>query len=297
MEPRAKTLVAGCGPRRPVGHALCAALIVWSCSAGTSRDATGDGSRPVVAVSVPPQAYFVERVGGDLVQVEVLIPPGANPATHEPSVREMQLMSRAALYLTVGHPAFPFEKAWLEHLLVDLPEMKVIDGSPGEGDLSSDPHVWLAPSMVKPMVRELTEAIIGLLPQHAATLSDNLADLLADIDELDAEIRDALQGGKSRWFAVFHPAWSHFARAYGLEQLAVEADGKEPGPGQLARLIEQLRAEGIPVIFTQPTVSSQSARVIASEIGATVRVLDPLARDWPKAMREAATAIAKALER
>jgi zinc transport system substrate-binding protein len=209
----------------------------------------------------------------------------------------MQLMSRAALYLTVGHPAFPFEKAWLEHLLVDLPEMKVIDGSPGEGDLSSDPHVWLAPSMVKPMVRELTEAIIGLLPQHAATLSDNLADLLADIDELDAEIRDALQGGKSRWFAVFHPAWSHFARAYGLEQLAVEADGKEPGPGQLARLIEQLRAEGIPVIFTQPTVSSQSARVIASEIGATVRVLDPLARDWPKAMREAATAIAKALER
>jgi zinc transport system substrate-binding protein len=209
----------------------------------------------------------------------------------------MQLMSRAALYLTVGHPAFPFEKAWLEHLLVDLPEMKVIDGSPGEGDLSSDPHVWLAPSMVKPMVRELTEAIIGLLPQHAATLSDNLADLLADIDELDAEIRDALQGGKSRWFAVFHPAWSHFARAYGLEQLAVEADGKEPGPGQLARLIEQLRAEGITVIFTQPTVSSQSARVIASEIGATVRVLDPLARDWPKAMREAATAIANALER
>jgi zinc transport system substrate-binding protein len=280
-----------------MGHALCAALVVWACSADAPRDATGDGSRLVVAVAVPPQAYFVERVAGDLVQVEVLIPPGANPATYEPSVREMQVMARAALFLTVGHPAFPFEKAWLEHLLADMPKMKLIDGSPGEDDLSSDPHVWLAPSMVKPMVRELTEAIIGLLPQHTATLSDNLADLLADIDDLDAEIRAALQGGKSRRFAVFHPAWSHFAQEYGLDQLAVEADGKEPGPGALAQLIEQLRAEGIPVIFTQPAVSSLSAQVVASEIGATVRVLDPLARDWPKAMREAATAIAEALER
>jgi zinc transport system substrate-binding protein len=95
---------------------------------------------------------------------------------------------------------------------------------------------------------------------------------------------------------VFHPSWTHFAREYGLEQVAVEVEGKEPGPGKLARLLEQLRAEEVTVIFTQPAVSSQSAGVIAAEIGASVQTLDPLARDWPEAMRKAATAIAMALQ-
>jgi zinc transport system substrate-binding protein len=209
----------------------------------------------------------------------------------------MRELSRAALYVTVGHPAFPFEKAWLQPLLADLPDLTIVDGSPGQDDPATDPHVWLAPSLVRRMTQEIAQALIQLMPQHTATVTENLDRLLAEIDTVDAEIRETLGRGLSRKFVVFHPSWTHFAEEYGLEQVAVEAEGKEPSPGQLARLLEQLRADGVRVIFTQPAVSSQSAEVIAAEIGAGVQTLDPLARDWPVAMRDAATAIAKALQR
>lgn len=278
-------------PRVLLGAAVPSAVLAVAAACAPARDAAG---RPVVAVSVPPQAYFVERIAGDLVDVVVMVPPGANPATHEPSVRQMQAISRAALYVAVGHPAFPFERAWLGRFLRENPRITVVTGTQGE-DRADDPHVWLAPSAVRPMVIAIAKALGTVEPAHRATFQANLAELLSAIDSLDGDIRATLAPLPSKRFAVFHPAWGHYARDYGLEQIAIEVDGKEPSAAQLATVIDRLRREGVRIVFVQPQFSKASAEVIASEIGGTVRSIDPLAYDWLGNMRAVTRALAEAL--
>jgi ABC-type Zn uptake system ZnuABC Zn-binding protein ZnuA len=118
-----------------------------------------DDPRPVVVVSVLPQEYLVDRIAGDAVRVEVLIPPGASPASHEPRIRQMEALTRAALCVRVGHPRFPFEQAWLEPMLARQPELTVIDGSAGAATLAEDPHVWLAPRQVERTAIQLEAAL------------------------------------------------------------------------------------------------------------------------------------------
>jgi zinc transport system substrate-binding protein len=270
----------------------------------------GDGvsGLPIVLVSVEPQAYFVERLAGELVEIVVLVPPGASPATHEPTMQQMQAVEQAALYVKVGHPGFPFERTWLDRLLGDRGDLPVVDCSAhvdlhagGEhGSTSSDahdhghagdPHVWLSPVAVRAMVPDIAAALATIMPARRATIEASRDSLLADIDRLDADIRAVLAGVTQRRFYVFHPAWGRFAADYGLEQVAIETGGKEPDPHTLAELAEQARAEGVPVIFVQPQFSRRSAEVMAAEVGAHVVPLDPLARDWLDNLRRAAMAL------
>jgi zinc transport system substrate-binding protein len=97
-------------------------------------------------------------------------------------------------------------------------------------------------------------------------------------------------------FMVFHPAWGYFARTYGLEQIAVEMEGKEPKPADLKRLIRHARERGIKVIFVQPEFSTKSAEAIAKAIGGKVVLANPLALDWANNLKEIASEIKAALK-
>jgi zinc transport system substrate-binding protein len=94
---------------------------------------------------------------------------------------------------------------------------------------------------------------------------------------------------------VFHPAWGYLAAGLGLEQVAVEQEGKEPSPAELAALVDRARADRVRVVFVQPQGSPDAALVFAREVGARVEVIDPLARDWPDNLRRVAEALAGAL--
>ena len=251
---------------------------------------------PVVAVSVAPQAYFVERIAGDLVEVVVMIPPGANPATYSPTVHQVQAVTGAALYLKVGHPGFPFERTWLDSMLSVESGIVVVDGSVGAACAADDPHPWVAPGGVRAMATNLTEALGRLLPNHVLELQSNLESLRGEIDELDREVREVLSGYAGRRFLVFHPSWGCFAEEYGLQQVAIEHEGKEPSPRELSDLIRSARDDGIRVVFVQPQSSTRAASTIADAIGGRVAALDPLARDWPQNLRQVAKTLRAAFD-
>lgn len=254
-------------------------------------DAAPRESRPLAMVSVLPQQYVVDRIAGGLVRTEVMIPPGASPHLHEPTVAQLRLLHEADLYVKVGHPHFPFERVWLDRLLAETPDLRVVDSSAGIESRAEDPHVWLAPRHVEAMAVAIEAALEDLLPEKRETLRTNLAALRAEIEVLDADLRSTLADKRGRRFLVFHPAWGYFAEAYGLEQIAVEQERKEPDARELAALIEHARREGIRVIFVQPQFDAAAAETLAREVGARVEPLDPLAYDWADNLRRAARAL------
>lgn len=266
------------------------ALALGACSKDRAED-----PRPLVAVSVVPQKYVVDRIAGELVRVAVMIPPGASPATHEPSITQLKALDEAVLYLKVGHPSFPFESAWLDAMLAEHRDLPVLDASEGLERRSGDPHVWVAPRQVEQMAIRLEGALGEILPQHRHALAANLAEFRAAIDALDTQICDALAGKEGGRFLVFHPAWGYFAAAYGLEQVAIEREHKEPDPHELAELIELAREQRIGVVFVQPQFDPSSAEMLAREIGARVERVDPLAYNWDANLRRMTGILAEEL--
>jgi zinc transport system substrate-binding protein len=298
------------------GLAVTVATALAGC--GSAPEAAGGPERLRVAVSVPPQAYFVERIGGDRVEVVVMIPPGYSHVDHPLTPRKMAALSEADLYVKVGHPAFDWERQQIGPVLEGMPGLRVVDMSAGmrfletgavserpragDGDLhdghrheGGDPHVWVAPATVAVAADNIARALAEADPAHAAEYRASLAAFQADLRELDGELRARLSGLPHRAFLVYHPTWGYFAQEYGLEQIAIEAEGKEPSAGRLMELIGLAREEHVRVIFVQSGFPRKSAQVIADAVGARVVTADPQEYDWPGTLRRVAAELEEAL--
>lgn len=282
-------------------------------SAGTAKDAP-----LLVAVSVPPQAWLVERIGGSRVRTEVMIPPGYSHVDVPVTPRQMRTLSRAALYLKVGHPAFEFESVQLGPLLATLPGLRIVDMSQGmhllagshegeaghdpghdrdqHGHEGGDPHVWVSPDTFAVAAVNVARALEEADPGHAAEYSAHLRAALAEIRSVDQEVRRQLAGTEPsrRKFMVYHPTWGYFARQYGLEQIAIEFEGKEPSAVRLIHLIEEARREGVKVIFVESGFPRESAQIIAEAVGGRVVTADPQDKDWPGNLRRTAAELREA---
>lgn len=266
-----------------------------------------------VVVGIAPMKYFVERIGGDLVESTVMVPAGADAHSYEPKPSQMRALAGANLYFAVG---LEFEKAWVPRFQAANPKLKVVqtdsqirklpmpehhdDGDEPAGhheEDEDDPHVWTSPALVKFIAEHIVEALSEADPANAAAYRHNEGEFLKELDTLDAEIRGVFAHvpAAKRKFLVFHPAWGYFAQAYGLKQIPVEVQGKEPGPKLLAGIIDQARREGIKVVFVQPQFSTRSAKTIAEAIGGQVSVADPLAGDWAGNLRQVAQTFRQAL--
>lgn len=260
-----------------------------------------DRPRLRVAVTVPPQAWLVRRIGRDRVEVDVLLPPGSSPHTYEPTPQQVAHLAGADLLVEVGHPSFLFERRLLDALLSRRPAPVVVAMSrharllPDSTEGASDPHVWLSPAVMRDTAREVKAALAKLDPGAADLYGSSLAGVLDDIDAVDAELRRSLSTLPHRRFLVYHPAWGYLARDYGLEQVAIEAGGKEPSARRLVAVVEQARREGTRVLFIQRGYYEQPARAIARELGARVIALDPMAEDWPANLRQVGAEIREAL--
>ncbi len=247
--------------------------------------------RLLVLVTVPPQAFVVEKIAGDLVRVETLLSGASDPHHHEPSFEDLRNVSEADLWVKVGHPDFSFEVAWMDRLLADSPDLKVVDGSKGAQLIPGDSHVWLSPSNTVSLSSSVTEALMELLPSEALTLQANRNRFVVETLALDAELRETLAPVQGRWFLVVHPAWGYLAAEYGLEQVAIERDGREPDPKTLADLVTKAREAKLPTVFVEPQFNAVGAQLVADEIGAGLVTLDPLARDWDANLRRVAAAL------
>jgi zinc transport system substrate-binding protein len=278
----------------------------------------GEEGLPIF-VSILPQKYFVEKIGGDLVDVSVMVLPGASEATYEPKPQQMVSLSRAKIYFAIG---VPFEKVWLKKIAASNQKIRVVHtekgiekraiafhhhGSGNAGkeeneDVANqkqgvkDPHIWLSPRLVMIQARTILMTLQEVDPDNQAVYETNYKTFIKELQGLDAEIRGMLGGkGKGAAFMVFHPSWGYFADAYGLKQISIEVEGKEPKPAQMKALIALAREKGIKIIFVQPQFSTKRAEVIARAIGGQIMIADPLAEDWANNLLEQAMKIVSAL--
>lgn len=274
-----------------------------------------------VIVSINPQKYFVQQIGGDRVHVTVMVQPGANPATYEPKPRQMAALLKAKIYFAVG---IPFENIWLKKIASANPKMRIVHTDtgikkisvnryfPGRGDnagynkteynypkerdhVVKDPHIWLSPPLVKIQARHIFNALLSADPDHRSGYVGNFHKFMEILDNLDDELKAVFKEKAGRLFLVFHPSWGYFAMSYGLRQLPIEAEGKEPKPARLRELVEYAKKHNIRVVFVQPQFSSKSAKIIAGAIDGQVSFIDPLAQDWLSNMREVSEKIREAL--
>jgi len=277
----------------PVIILLIAVILGNGCIDRTPEQQTNQ-DMIVVIVSILPQADFVEHVGGDNVKVIVMIPPGASPATYEPTAGQLKAVSSAGMYAKVGS-GLPFEEVWLDKISSTNPDMLVVDTSEGVDLITGDPHIWLSPRSVMVQVGNIYRGLAQVDPENEGHYYQNKEQYLHDLEELDHEINESLSGFDKRTFMVFHPSWSYFARDYNLTMMAVEIEGKEPSLGDMADLIRTAKENNIKIIFVQPQFSTRSAEVIATEIGGSVVPVDPLARDYITNLRQVADELTQSL--
>ncbi|MBN1662039.1 MAG: zinc ABC transporter substrate-binding protein [Deltaproteobacteria bacterium] len=293
---------------------LCPACLILMTLTVLPADAAPTG----IFVSIAPQKYFVEKIGGSLVDCSVLVPAGADPHTYEPKPRQMAALAKTAVYFAVG---IDFEKAWLARIASANPGMRIVHTDAGitkiamakhYGEAANDrkhagptshdhaggapdPHIWLAPALVKVQAGHILQTLVAVDPKNQSHYKTGYGNFLRELDALDGELKALFAGRKGEPFMVFHPSWGYFAQAYGLKQVPIEMEGKEPKPAQLHQIIRQARERGVKVIFVQPQFSTKSAEMLSREIGGQIALVDPLAENWAENLRKAAGKFRKAV--
>jgi len=271
-------------------------ITVLLCVFGTTFQETAYAKSVMpVYVSIVPQKYFVEKIGGALVNVSVMVQPGASPATYEPKPRQMVDLSKTKIYFAIG---VPFEKVWLKKIAAANPKMLVvhtqegIEKKPMKADKPygiKDPHIWLSPTLVKIQARNILNALVAVDQANKPVYEAGYKKFIIEIENLDVELKGVFTGKRKKMkFIVFHPSWGYFAGEYGLKQIPVEIEGKDPKPADLQRLIKHAKKLGVKVIFVQPQFSVANASVIAQAIGGQIAFADPLALNWPDNLRQVA---------
>ena len=277
-----------------------------------------------VTVSIVTQKYFVEKIAGDKLNVNVMVKPGFSPANYEPRTSQMKKLSNSIAYFAIGAP---FEKSWLEKFENANKNMLMVHTDKGIKKLEMkehshhdehakhddhdehdehakhddhddhahgglDPHIWLDPILVKTQALNIYEALVKIDKENSAYYEVNYKKFLNELDVLDGKISKILKPFEHKAFMVFHPSWGYFANRYSLEQVAIEVQGKEPKPKELIELIEDAKKHEIRIVFVAPQFSQKSAKIIAKSINGQVYTIDPLANTWDTSLINTAKEIA-----
>ncbi|MBN1322782.1 MAG: zinc ABC transporter substrate-binding protein [Methanotrichaceae archaeon] len=276
------------------GLALVLALLAAGCLAPAP-----EGDRMQVVTTIAPLADMVHNVGGDYVEVTVIVPPGAEPHTFEPTPSQMRIMESADLYVKNGAGL----ETWIELMVGD--HISVVDSSKGvdlifgEGGAersAPDPHIWLSPRNGMIQVENIYKALADADPIHEEYYAQNRDSYLKTLQDLDSDLGKRLGRAHRRVFIVQHPAFSYLARDYGLVQVPLSVDEKEPGPRHMATVVDLVSSSNVSAIFVEPQFNPKSAQVIADETGCNVLEIDPLPENYTAGLRHAGEMIAESLE-
>jgi zinc transport system substrate-binding protein len=250
---------------------------------------TVDDGRKEVTVSILPQKYLVESIADNLFRINVIMPPGANHETYEPTPLAMKSLANSKIYFSIGW--LDFERTWTKRFADLSPDMKIVNTSEGgellkykghdHGDHTSgiDPHTWLSPRFIKLQAENIAASLSVLDPEHAAFIRANLHRFSARLDSIDTAYSRLFAPMKGTKFLIYHPTLGYFARDYKLSQISLETEGKEPSAIHLSELIEIARKEGIHRILVSKEFDSRNAETLAREIDGKVIVFDPMDGD------------------
>ncbi len=274
---------------------LC--CIIIGCK-GTKKSETvaADNGNPTVTVTISPYRYFVEKIVGDRVNVNVMVPAGSNPETYEPTARQMVELSNSDLYLKVG--SIGFEQTWMKKLQDNAPDMKVIDTSVGITPAKTpggniDPHVWMSCRNARIISQNILKALCKLLPKEKGLFEKNYQSLLSIINRQDSIIttESTKNPNFEHQFVIYHPILTYFSRDYNLRQLTIEEEGREPSAGQIKSLIEQAKKEKIKYCLIQSEFANRNTTTFIQESNTKALEINPLQYDWSQAMEEVTNAL------
>lgn len=252
-------------------------------------------SEKIITVSIAPFKYFVDAIGGNDFSVNVMVPPGSDPHIYEPMPVQITKLRASVGYISNGY--LGFEMAWLDRFYESNHNMKKLNlGNfiePIENEHSheshhveshhvesADPHYWVSPKCARDMAVAVRDFLKKINPEGASQYDINCDSLLAKVDELDKRTQEYFEGFSGKPFMIYHPNLAYLARDYGLKEIAVESEGKEPSPSGMRELIDLSRRENISTIFVQREYDTRNARSIAAETGARLVIIDPLDEDW-----------------
>ncbi|MFH1019948.1 MAG: zinc ABC transporter substrate-binding protein [Pseudomonadota bacterium] len=288
-----------------------ALFLTITCWTTSILAATAEAAKTRIFVTVPPQAYLAERIGGEAVEVHTLVGRGQDPHTFEPTPRQATALAGASLFFTVD---IPFERQLAAKVAASNRKLRIVDSTRGivrlplteahhethakedHADNEADPHLWLATANLRIMADNMAAALSGAMPEHKELLHKNLASLQREISALDKRLATTLAQHRGKTCYVFHPAFGYFAQAYGLKQKAVEISGKSPTPRQLTTLIRQAREDRVRTIFVQPQFDGKSAETVAQAINGAVVPIDPMDKEVLRNLATISGAIQQSLK-
>lgn len=264
---------------------LIIAIIICALLYTTSRtEETSSEEKIVVAASIMPQKEFIEAVGGDKVEVIVMVPPRADPHTYEPQPGQLRELSKAKIYFQIGS-GIEFEKTWMARLKELNPNMKIVNCSKGIKLMKEDPHVWTSPRNAIIIVENIYKALIEEDPNHKDYYAKNKDKYISKLKKLDEQFNQTLKE-KQKIILVYHPAWTYLCKDYNIKQITIEKEGKEPPPQTLTKIIQEAKKNNIKIMIVSPQSNKQSAQTIANEIGAEIVIIDPLAENYIENMQK-----------
>lgn len=237
------------------------------------------------------------------MDVRVLVNPGEDPHTFEPTPKQMMVLADADLYFAMG---FPFESQILRRVQGSNPKLSLIytdegverrrlEGS-GDEEGEPDPHIWLGPYQIRRQARNIYEGLLNAAPGNAKLFRKNLDLFLKDLEAVHESLKENLAPYKGRSFFVFHPAFGYFADTYGLVQVPIEVHGKSPTPKQIEAIIEDAKENDVRIIFLSPQFDRKSAQAIADALDGAVVFINPLEKDVLRNLEDIAARVESSLE-
>lgn len=283
-------------------------ILMFGCTSQSTKNQMG---KATVSVSILPQKYIVDRLTDSTVIVNVMVPPGTSPEMYEPSPMQMKEVGNSAIYFAVG--PLEFESTILPRIKELNPNIKFVNLSDGinlleghrhreimgEADhhhTNYDPHIWTSTAEFKKMAENTCKELCEAFPDKKELFQGNLLNLNQDVDNLDQRIKKMVEGSKTKDFLIYHPALTYFSKEYGLNQIAIEEDGKNPSAQKLTELLSLAKKEGLNAVFIQSQFDSHNAEIVAMELGGEIVKIDPLGYDWLKNMNDMVDKLVVALK-
>jgi zinc transport system substrate-binding protein len=259
----------------------------------------------IITVSIAPFKYFIEEIAGNDFTVNIMVPAGADPHVYEPFPEQINKLRKSVAYISNGY--LGFEMNWLDRFYEANPSMKRLSLGDsirpiapehhriGDHIEGADPHYWVSPKCALVMAGSVRTLLCELNPSQKQKYDSNYNVLILKIQDIDKKARGYFSVTQARSFMIYHPNLAYLAKDYGLEEIPVEFEGKEPTPSRLRDLIDHSRKDHIKTIFVQREYDTKNAKVIAGEIGAQITVIDPLSENWAKSVGEIIEALHKSL--
>ncbi len=262
-------------------------MMILAASCGNQSNRPGNR---IISVSIAPFKYFVTQIAGNLFDVNVMVPAGSNPHIYEPFPDQVRKLRSSEAYISDGY--LGFEITWLDRFYEMNKDMKKLSlgsfidpisaGHHADGDQteSADPHYWVSPACASRIALAVKDFLSDIDPAHRDLFAKNYNILNHNIETADSLARELSSIPGSKTFMIYHPNLAYLARDYGLWEVPVEYEGKEPSPSRIMYLIDLAKNERLKTILVQKEYDTRNAKAIANETGAKVVIIDPLSEDW-----------------